>query len=84
MLRRDARQIVGLKIRARFDGRKRGGNIILRDIQGDITRDHLWLNRKHNDFPAEIPVGSRISFFADIYEAFDGPKLTSIREVKVL
>jgi hypothetical protein len=84
MMIRKKKGSTGLKIRARFDGRKAGGNIILRQIEGDITRDHIWLNKGYNDFPANISVGSRISFFADIYEAPDGPHLTAIREVKVL
>ena len=74
----------GLKITARFDGRKRKGNIILRDVQGDLVRDHFWLNKSYNDFPADIPVGSRISFFADIFESPGGPKLTDIREIRVI
>lgn len=69
---------------------------MLKEVSGDVVRDHAWLNRQYSNFPGEdIKPGSRVRFFASRHVRMwnrhhgraSGRKddvLTDCREVKVL
>jgi hypothetical protein len=73
-----------MKIIATYAGRSRAGHHLLKNLDGDLKRDHAWLNYPRSGFPEDVPVGARVQFYADIFYRYAGPRLTDVREVSVI
>jgi hypothetical protein len=79
----------GLRITATYEGVDQHGHYMLKDVTGDLTRDHVWLNGERSNFPGPeypdgIREGSRIRFFACLFPRMGGARLTDVRQLEVL
>ncbi len=73
-----------MKLQATFIGRDAHGHYLLRDVTGDLCRDHFFVNGKHNYLP-QFPEGTRISFEARLRTMYGGRKrITDISNVEVM
>ena len=78
----------GEKVRVEgiFAGEGFNGNYLIKDVTGDITRDHLWLNQQRSNFPGDqIKHGSRVRFCCSMFSRGTKPaRVTDCREVEVI
>lgn len=79
----------GLRLEATYDGQDCHGHHILKDVRGDMCRDHAYLNGERSNFPGpEYPMGiepgSRIRFHACLFPRRGGARLTDVRDLKVI
>ena len=73
------------KLEATYAGTPRRQHHLLLDVEGDIHRDHAWVNGPHGNWPEGIPIGARVRFIASPHFRPGGrPRLTDIREAKVI
>lgn len=71
------------KIEATYQG-IRSENHILTEVSGDVKRDHLWINGSRGNFPDDVPIGSRVKFFASLLDTRNGPRITDVRELAII
>jgi len=72
------------KLEATYAGTPRRQHHLLLDVEGDIHRDHAWVNGPHGNWPEGIPIGARVRFFASPHFRPGGARLTDIREIEVI
>ena len=70
-----------MKIIATYAGMSEEGHHLLKDVSGDMERDHAWLNCRAG-FPDGVEIGQRVSFFASLFYRPGGARLTDVREVR--
>lgn len=74
-----------MRIEATFQGRDTHGHILLKDLSGDVVRDHGYLNGTHSNFPDGIKPGSRVRFYCSpLRRKGKEPRMTDIRECRVI
>ena len=73
-----------MKVIATYVGQDGRGHHLLRDVLVDgAARDHHWLNGSRSNFPAGVPVGSRVRFFASPVMTRAGSRLTDVRDLVI-
>lgn len=79
-----------LRIIATYDGIDQNHNVILHDVEirgerrTQIKRDHQWLNGEHANWPGNVPIGSKVRFYASPLYRPGGARLTDVREVRII
>lgn len=75
-----------MKLEGTFAGEGWNGHYLLVDVDGDIKRDHIWLNAERSAFPGdEIPHGARIRFYCSVFSrGRKPPRYTDVREVQII
>jgi hypothetical protein len=78
-----------MRVLATFAGFDCNNNALLLDVEIRDERkvqklDHRWINGQRGNFPLDVPMGSRVQFFASPLHRKGGAKLTDCREVEVI
>ena len=78
-----------MQVTATYMGADHNHNILLHEVEirGDkkIEKlDHRWLNGEHANFPPDVPVGSKVRFFASPHYRRGGARLSDVRELEVI
>ena len=73
-----------MRIEATYRGQDRHGHHMLEDLDGDVRADHRYINGVFGNWPSGVPIGARVSFYASPLYRPGGPRITDVREVRVL
>ena len=73
-----------MRLQATYAGKDRNGHHMLKDVTGDLVRDHHYINGERGNWPEGIHPGDRVAFFASPHNTKNGPRITDIREMEVI